>query len=71
VADRVNQRAERRASPSHGHSLRVSVLDGALQVVCSCGATLTGKRHEDTTMMTLSDLLELVRIHSADLNSRR
>lgn len=58
----------RRAERPERHGLRVSVVGGALQVSCSCGTVVGGRRYEDATMMTLADLLELVRLHSMQLD---
>ena len=40
-----------------------------LQVYCSCGAKLGGRRLEDAREVSMSDLLELSRMHHSDLNS--
>lgn len=53
------------------HSLYVRAYAEGLTVRCMCGRTIGGQRFEDRTMITLADLLELVRLHSSDINNRR
>lgn len=58
---RDNRRRDRR------HELAVHYNLGLL-VKCSCGMTVGGRRYEDRMVITLSDLLELVRLHSSQLD---
>lgn len=62
-----NRRADRVERPDN-HALTVK-WNAGLQVRCSCGAFLGGRRLEDAVEVTLSDLLELVRIHYSEMNS--
>ncbi len=61
----------RRAPRQEQHALYVRMYGEGLTVRCLCGATLGGRRFEDRTMITLADMLELVRLHHSEINSRR
>ena len=60
--------ANRREDRSVGrHTLTVKALgDHQLRVICTCGMVVGGKRYTDRTSVTLTDLLELVRLHSPE-----
>lgn len=58
---------ERREGRRRDHELAVHYNLGLI-VRCSCGMTVGGRRYEDRTVITLSDLLELVRLHSSQIN---
>lgn len=60
---------ERRRQPPGPlrHSLGVHLNDQhMLEVRCTCGIIVGGRRFSDRTMVSLADLLELVRIHSGE-----
>lgn len=60
----------RRTTPERRspHELSVHAVDGGLETRCACGKQVGGNRYEDRVTMSLGDLLELVRLHSNEVN---
>jgi len=61
----VDERRAPRRNVAHELSVHYSL---GLIVKCSCGMVVGGRRYEDRSTISLSDLLELVRLHSSQLN---
>lgn len=64
----MNQQNRRRPTPHERHTLSVHVVAERLIVLCRCGKTVGGKRMEDRRAMSLIDLIELIRIHSQEVD---
>jgi hypothetical protein len=63
------QQHNRRSARIDKHETSVmATLQGVLVVQCSCGFKLGG-RYEDRMVMTLSDILAILRQHQSELNS--
>lgn len=61
--------SERRRSnrPDQHETTILATLDGKLQVRCKCGLRM-GKRYEDSMVMSLGDIMEIIRMHHTELD---
>lgn len=58
---------DRRKPPTDAHALYVR-WNAGLEVRCICGMVVGGNRYLDRDEISLSDLLELVRLHRKQVN---
>jgi hypothetical protein len=65
---RTNER-RKRGRDKHALAVHLAKGGGALEVRCTCGVVVGGQRFLDPVEISLSDLLELVRLHSQQVNS--
>jgi hypothetical protein len=61
----------RRPPDQERHQTAVHLMGDRLIVLCRCGKAMGGARYEDRRILSLSDILSMVREHSSELNATR